>query len=301
MGAATSSLLLRSMLFVPGDSEKKLARAAGVRADALVLDLEDSVAPARKAHARALVREFLRSRRQRNRTLWVRTNALDTAECRDDLAAVLPGQPDGIVLPKPRSAADVAELGLRLEALERRCGTPEGATRVLPIATETPAAVLTLGGYLDGARRLAALTWGAEDLSVALGAVTNVDERGEWLPPFELARSGCLLAAAAAGVPAIDTVHTNLRDHAGLERQAAAARRDGFAGKLAVHPEQVEILNAVFRPTADEVGYARRVIAAFGAADTGVVVVDGRMLDRPHLTRAQRVVDLAARLDAAVQ
>lgn len=296
----TLPLLLRSMLFVPGDSETKLSRATDVRADALVLDLEDSVAPARKAHARALVDEFLRSRRQRNRTLWVRVNALDTSECRDDLAAVIPGKPDGIVLPKPRSAADVAELGLRLDELERRCGTPEGETRVLPIVTETPAAVLTLGGYLDGPRRLAALTWGAEDLSVALGAATNVDERGEWLPPFELARSGCLLAAAGAGVPAIDTVHTNLRDHAGLERQAAAARRDGFAGKLAVHPEQVEILNAVFRPTADDVGYARRVIAAFGAADTGVVVVDGRMLDRPHLMRAQRVVELAARLDRTV-
>ena len=297
---AAMPLLLRSMLFVPGDSEKKLARAADVRADALVLDLEDSVAPPRKAHARALVGEFLRSRRQRNRTLWVRINALDAVECREDLAAVVPGKPDGIVLPKPRSAADVAELGSRLDELERRCGTPEGETRVIPIATETPAAVLRLGGYLDGSRRLAALTWGAEDLSVALGAATNVDGRGEWLPPFELARSGCLLAAAAAGVPAIDTVHTSLRDHAGLERQAAAARRDGFAGKLAVHPEQVEILNAVFRPTADEVGYARRVIAAFGAADTGVAVVDGRMLDRPHLTRAQRVVDLAARLDGAV-
>lgn len=299
MEAAASTLLLRSMLFVPGDSEKKLARAADVHADALVLDLEDSVAPARKAHARALVREFLRGRRERNRTLWVRINALDTAECRDDLAAVVPEKPDGLVLPKPRSAADVAELGLRIEALEQRSGIPEGATRVIPIATETPAAVLTLGGYLDGARRLAALTWGAEDLSVALGATTNVDECGEWLPPFELARSGCLLAAAAAGVPAIDTVFTGLGDLAGLERQARAARRDGFAGKLAVHPEQVEILNAVFRPTAVEVGYARRVIAAFGAADTGVAVVDGRMLDRPHLMRAQRVVDLAARLDGA--
>ena len=300
MEAAALPLLLRSMLFVPGDSEKKLARAAEVRADALVLDLEDSVAPARKAHARGLVNEFLSGRRQRNRTLWVRVNAFDTAECRDDVAAVMAGKPDGLVLPKARSAADVANLGVLLDEHEQRCGTAQGETRVLPIATETPAAVLALASYLGGAPRLAALTWGAEDLSVALGAATNVDEHGDWLPPFELARSGCLLAAAGAGVPAIDTVYTNVRDHAGHERQAAHARRDGFAGKLAVHPEQVEILNAVFRPTADEVAYARRVIAAFGAADTGVVVVDGRMLDRPHLTRAQRVVKVAARLDGAV-
>jgi citrate lyase subunit beta/citryl-CoA lyase len=287
------------MLFVPGDSEKKLASAASVRADALVLDLEDSVAPARKAHARALVTELLSGRRERNRSLWVRVNPFDTPECRDDLAAVMQGRPDGVVLPKPRSAADVVELGVWLDGLEQRCGIAPGETRVLPIVTETPAAVLALASYLTGARRLAALTWGAEDLSVALGATTNVDEHGAWLPPFELARSGCLLAAAGAGVPAIDTVYTNLRDLAGLERQAAAARRDGFSGKLAVHPEQVEILNGVFRPTADETLYARRVIAAFAAADTGVVVVDGRMLDRPHLLRAQRVVELAARLDGA--
>jgi citrate lyase subunit beta/citryl-CoA lyase len=218
-------LLLRSMLFVPGDSEKKLASAANVCADALVLDLEDSVAPARKAHARALVAEFLSGRRERNRSLWVRVNPFDTPECRDDLAAVMPARPDGIVLPKARSAADVVELGVWLDSLEQRCGVAPGGMRVLPIVTETPAAVLALSSYLNGARRLAALTWGAEDLSVALGAATNVDERGAWLPPFELARSGCLLAAAAAGVPAIDTVFTDLRDVAGLARQARAARR----------------------------------------------------------------------------
>ena len=281
---------LRSMLFVPGDSEKKLMSCTGVTADALILDLEDSVDKTRKPHARGLVAEFLRDRRDarsRAHSVWVRINALGTAECAADIEIVMAGGPDGIVVPKARSAGDVIELGHWLDEHEGRFDVAASTTRLMPIATETPAAVLTLESYLRCGRRLAALSWGAEDLCVALGAKTNVDERGEWLPPYELARSLCLLAAGGAGVPAVDTVFTNLRDHLGLERSATAARRDGFAGKLAIHPEQVEIINRAFMPSADEVVQARRIVAAFEAAKAGVVVLDGRMLDRPHLLRAR--------------
>jgi citrate lyase subunit beta / citryl-CoA lyase len=295
--ATPTPLLLRSMLFVPGDSEKKLAKAATVPADALILDLEDSVDPAAKPRARELVTEVLKARRVLARTVWVRINALGTIECSADVASVIAGHPDGIVLPKVRSAGDVIEFGHWLDEVEREVHGAAGTTRVMPIATETPAAVLTLESYLRCGRRLAALSWGAEDLCVALGAMTNVDERGEWLPPYETARSMCLFAAAGAGVPAIDTVHTNVRDGAGLERQVRAARRDGFAGKLAIHPDQVEVLNRAFAPTADEVAYARRVVSAFEGAGVGVVSLDGRMLDRPHLLRARRVLNLIAALE----
>jgi len=295
MNAGTHvSLVLRSMMFVPGDSEKKLAKCATLPADALILDLEDSVSPARKAHARGLAAEFVAHRPASPRSIWVRINPLGTAECSADLASVMAARPDGLVLPKVWSAGDVIELGHWLDELERRFDIALGATRVMPIATETAAAVLTLESYLGCGRRLAALAWGAEDLCVALGATTNVDERGEWLPPYELARSLCLLAAAGAGVPAIDTVYTKLGDANGLERQARAARRDGFVGKLAIHPEQIEILNRAFQPTAEELEHARRVVAAFDAEGVGVVTLDGRMLDRPHLQRARRTLRLAS-------
>jgi citrate lyase subunit beta/citryl-CoA lyase len=295
-------LPLRSMLFVPGDSEKKLLRCTAAAADALILDLEDSVEPARKPHARGLVAEFLRDRRARSHGVWVRINALGTAECSADIESVMAGgpeAPDGLVVPKARSAGDVVELGHWLDEHEGRFDVAAGRTRLMPIATETPAAVLTLESYLRCGRRLAALSWGAEDLCVALGATTNVDERGEWLPPYQLARSLCLLAAGGAGVPAVDTVFTNLRDHAGLERSATAARRDGFAGKLAIHPEQVEIINRAFQPSSAEVTQAQRIVAAFEAAGTGVVALDGRMLDRPHLLRARHVLNLAAQIERA--
>jgi citrate lyase subunit beta / citryl-CoA lyase len=289
------NLLLRSMLFVPGDSEKKLASGARANADALILDLEDSVAPGRKAEARELVAAFLA--RQTGRPSWVRVNAIFDPEHEADLASVVPARPDGIVLPKVRSPADVVSLAGRLEFLERRAGVEPGRTRILPIATETASAVLALAGFARCGPRLAALTWGAEDLAVALGAATNVDERGEWLPPYQLARSLCLLAAAAAGVPALDTVCVDLRDEERLAREAALAKRDGFVGKLAIHPAQVEVLNRAFRPDQDEISVARRVVAAFDAAgNPGVIALDGRMLDRPHLTRARRTLALAAAL-----
>lgn len=296
-------MLLRSMLFVPGDSERKLAKCESVAADALILDLEDSVDGTRKAAARALLAEFLPAARAAEgsggRSLWVRINPLAGVDAAKDLERVLPARPDGIVLPKPKSAADVLELARRLDALEARFALPAGSTRILPTVTETPAALFALEGYTHCGARLAALTWGAEDLSAALGAATAVDTNGEWLPPYQLARSLCLLAAAAASVPAIDTVHTDLRDTARLARQAAAARRDGFAGKLAIHPDQVDVLNRAFLPQPNELTEARRIVDAFErCAGAGVVSLDGRMLDRPHLERARRVLALAAALEA---
>jgi citrate lyase subunit beta / citryl-CoA lyase len=297
--ASDAPLLLRSMLFVPGDSEKKLAKSESVDADALILDLEDSVDPARKPQARALVADFLRQNRSRHSSVWVRINALWERDGEEDLAGIAPAQPAGIVLPKSRSADDLLQLGRRLDELEERFGIARGSTRIMPIATETPEAIFNLGGYVGLGPRLAAVTWGAEDLRVAIGASTNVDEHGKWLPPYELARSLCLLAAAAARAQAIDTVFTDLRDERGLSRQAAAAQRDGFTGKLAIHPEQVEILNRTFQPGPDVVAHARRVVEAFKAGGSGVVALDGKMLDQPHLQHAQRILALASRFDAS--
>ena len=293
-------LLLRSMLFVPGDSERKLARARFVHADALIVDLEDSVDASRKVRARELTAEFLGDRAAiRARSVWVRANAAIDPRFADDVAAAVEAHADGIVLPKPRSAADVLTLSKLLDDLEPRAGRTRGITKILPIATETPSSTLALGGYAECGPRLAAVTWGAEDLSEALGAATAVDTRGGWLPPYELVRSLCLLAAAAAGVVAIDTVYTDFADLDGLARSAAAAVRDGFTGKLAIHPDQIEILNRTFQPTTDAVVAARAVVAAFAAAGgAGVVAHGGRMLDRPHLLRAQRVLALAAAVDS---
>ena len=293
---------LRSMLFVPGDSERKLAKAQAVAADALIVDLEDSVDTARKEAARALCIEFSQQRSSlRARSLWIRINGPGDGNFADDVAAAVRARADGIVLPKPRGAADVLALSELLDFVEGRVERQAGATKILPIVTETAASVLALGDYARGGHRLAALTWGAEDLSAALGATTAVDENGNWLPLYALARSLCVLGAAAAGVPAIDTVYTEVRDLEGLRRSAAAARRDGFAGKLAIHPDQVEVLNAAFEPTASDVAAAQAVVDAFArAAGAGVVTHEGRMLDRPHLLRAQRVLALATEPTAAV-
>lgn len=291
-----AALLLRSMLFVPGDSERKLARAASVHADALILDLEDSVDAARKTAARGLCAEFLGASGSAagHASLWVRINAIASTEWRHDLASVLPGRPFGIVLPKPRSVEDVLELAAELAELEQRIGLAPGRTRILPISTETPSGVLGLGDYARAGPRLMALTWGAEDLSLALGASSHSDAHGEWLPTYQLARSLCLLAAAAARVPAIDTVYTDFRDTDGLIRQARAAYRDGFTGKLAVHPDQIDALNAAFTPGADAIAAARRVVTAFAESDgAGVIALDGKMLDLPDLARAKRTLALA--------
>ncbi len=308
----------RSWLFVPGDSERKQARAAASAADALILDLEDSVAPGRRGLAREQVRAHLRSRQPRgSQRLWVRVNGLASGELLDDLAAVMAGAPDGIVLPKISSLEEVLEVHHYLSALERREQLAPESTSLIVIATETPQAVLGLGRFAalaaGGGRvgagaetaagrqppvpRLAGLTWGAEDLSAALGVREKLAADGTLTLTFDLARSWCVLAAAAAGVQAIDGVHAEFADREGLARELARARRDGFTGKLAVHPDQVEPINAAFTPTESEIARARRIVAAFAASpDVGVTSIDGKMVDRPHLLQAQRLLAAAEAL-----
>lgn len=286
----------RSFLFVPGDSERKLAKAQSTRADALILDLEDAVAAERLPVARAMVRDHLKARADRSKQqLWVRINPLRTAAAIEDLAAIMPGAPDGIMLPKPDSAADAITLDHYLTALEAREGHKAGTTKILPVATETARAMFALDSYVGATRRLLGLTWGAEDLSTALGASTNRLPDGEYEFTYRLARSLCLLGARAAGVAAIDTIWVNFKDPQGLSADASAARRAGFSGKMAIHPDQVDPINAAFTPDEGELAEARRIVAAFAAAGgAGAVQLEGRMLDRPHLTQAQRLLDLAA-------
>jgi citrate lyase subunit beta/citryl-CoA lyase len=281
---------MRSFLFVPGDSERKLAKGQASGADALVLDLEDSVPAPRIETARTMVREYLQSLRDRSRTrLWVRINPLSTEKALPDLAAIVAGAPDGIMLPKVTSAADLALLNNYLTVLEVREGVERGSVRVLPVATETAPALFNLGGFANVSSRLWGMTWGAEDLSAALGASTNRDETGELKFTYRLARSLCLLAAVAAEVEPIDTVFTNFKDIPGLIRESQAARRAGFTGKIAIHPDQVEPINQSFTPTAEEIEYARRVVEAFSSG-AGTVGLDGKMLDMPHLKQARRVL-----------
>jgi citrate lyase subunit beta/citryl-CoA lyase len=282
---------VRSFLFVPGDSERKQAKALATAADALILDLEDSVDVSQLPAARARVRELLKANTDRSRQqLWVRVNALSSGLLLEDLAAVMPG-PDGIVLPKISHPSEVEEVAHYLSALEVRESRTLGSTRLLVIATETPRAVLTLPEYRASVR-LTALTWGSEDLGAALGVTARVDSDGVPTLTFQLARASCLLTAAAIGVQAIDGVYVDFRDGEGLARQAEAARRDGFSGKLAIHPDQVDAINAAFTPTQEEIAYARRIIAAFAAAPgAGVVSLDGQMIDRPHWVQARRILD----------
>jgi len=288
-------MILRSLLFVPGDSERKLAKAETNPADALILDLEDSVAAERRPFARGLVKEFLLAHRDRShRQLWVRINPLDGRDALPDLTAVLDGAPDGIILPKTNGVADIIRLGYYLDALEARLGFTLGGVKIIPVSTETPRALFQMGSYADGAPRLIGLTWGAEDLATALGAASNRTEAGVLEHTYLLARSLCLAAAAAAGIQAIDTVFTDFRNAAGLEAEARAARAAGFSGKLAIHPDQVEVIHRAFTPSAKEIEEAKRVVAAFAAhPGAGTVGLEGRMLDRPHLLQAQKILALA--------
>jgi citrate lyase subunit beta/citryl-CoA lyase len=273
---------LRSLLFVPGDRPDRMEKALGAGADALILDLEDAVAPAAKAEARRHVAEFLEAN-SRSR-LWVRVNPLDSPEHDRDLAAILHSHPDGVVLPKAEGGASVNELARRLA--ERSNATAQ----ILAIATETPAAIFQLGTY-GGAKRLAGLTWGAEDLPAAIGAAASRESDGRFTPPYELARSLCLFGAAAAGVAPIETVYPAFRDIDGLALYAGRARRDGFSGMMAIHPDQVPVINHAFTPSAEEIAHARAVVAAFAASpEAGALSLDGRMIDRPHLVQAQRIL-----------
>ncbi|HEV3181336.1 MAG TPA: CoA ester lyase [Steroidobacteraceae bacterium] len=295
---------LRSWLFVPGDSERKQDKALGSAADAVILDLEDSVALAQLPAARLRVANLLRSRPHGGPQLWVRANAPASGLLREDLEAVFAGgAPDGLVLPKVSAAAEISDVVRKLAGLEARAGARPGSTRLLIIATETPAGVLALpqypavlGDVRSLRRRIAGLTWGGEDLSAALGALAQRDNTGALTFAFQLARSHCLLAAAALGVQAIDGVCTDLRDAARLQHELDAARRDGFSGKLAIHPDQIAAINAAFAPTEAEREHAQRVVAAFATAPAaGVVSLDGRMIDRPHLLQAQRILAVAQR------
>ena len=280
----------RSFLFVPADSERKMEKAGEVGADALILDLEDSVAPDARPAARQLAAEYLRGKDN----VWVRVNPVDTEDFEADLEAVMPSEPAGIILPKPRHARDAVKLSEYIDVLENHHDIEHGQTRIIALCTEHPEALFTLHSYVGTVPRLAGLSWGAEDLSAAVGANTNRDERGNWLPQFEMARSLCLFAAAAAEVAAIDTVFTEFRNHDGLLRYAANARRDGFSGMLAIHPDQVETINSAFEPTAEELERAALIIRLFDEnPGAGTVGLDGKMLDRPHLVQAQRVLQQA--------
>ena len=276
---------LRSLLFVPGDRPERMEKALGAGADGLILDLEDAVAPAAKPEARRAVAQFLNANSAAK--IWVRINPLDSPECDKDLAAILASHPDGIVLPKAEGGASVAELARRLS--ERGNATAQ----ILAIATETPAAMFQLGSY-GGVKRLAGLTWGAEDLPAAIGAATSREEDGSFTPPYQLARTLCLFGAAAAGVAPIETVYPAFRDLDGLALYAGRARRDGFIGMMAIHPDQVPVINAAFTPSEAEIEHARAVVAAFEAnPGAGALSLDGRMIDRPHLVQAQRILATA--------
>lgn len=286
----------RSYLFVPADSERKLAKATAAGADALILDLEDSVAPAEKSGARKLAANFLKEHGNAGSELWVRINPIDGDNAQLDLAAIVAAAPAGIVLPKARSVDDVQELAGVLDRLEEQHGLSAGQTRIMALCTERPEALFSLRGYTPAPSRLAGLSWGAEDLSSALGASMTRDAEGNWLPVYELARSLCLLAAAAAGVASVDTVYTDFRDLDGLQRYAANARRDGFAGMLAIHPAQVGIINDAFNPSAAEIERAHKVVAAFADNPAaGTLGLNGEMIDRPHLLQAERLLEVAAR------
>lgn len=285
----------RSLLFVPADSDRKFARADGCGADALVLDLEDSVAPGRKAMAREAVKSFLSGATARDWTFLVRINALGTGLTLADLAAVVRLGLDGILIPKVNGIQDIEQISHYVDVLEVAAGISTGHVKLLALATETPAAMLGFGGYAahrpGQVSRLAAMTWGAEDLSVAVGALTNKEPNGDWTFPYQVARAQCLFAANAAGVVALDTLYSDFRDQAGLAESCRVARRDGFVGRLAIHPDQVATINACFTPSEADLAHARRVVAAFASQpDAGVIGIKGRMYDIPHLIAAKRTL-----------
>jgi citrate lyase subunit beta/citryl-CoA lyase len=282
---------MRSMLFVPGDSPRKFEKASQGKASALILDLEDSVVADKKAEARGLTRTMLGARRA-GQQLYVRVNALDTGLTLDDLAAIMPARPDGIVLPKSRGGDDVRNVSLWLDAFEAAAGSKPGSTRIVVVATETAEAMFGLGSYKDASPRLAGLMWGAEDLAASLGATEN-GSGGTFHSPYRLARDMCLIAAAAAEVAAIDTVYTDIDNLAGLEQETRIARRDGFSAKALIHPKHVDIVNAAFEPSAAERAWAEKVVAAFADnPSSGTLRLDGKMLDRPHLRAARKVLGL---------
>lgn len=283
---------MRSMLFVPGDSARKFESARKTAADCLILDLEDSVAPDQKVGARSIVHGMLKQNDGRQK-LYVRVNALDTGLTLGDLAAIVPAKPDGIVLPKCEGGADISKLELYLDAFEAAAGIDPGHIRIVPVATETARGVFQLGSFAGCSKRLWGLMWGGEDLSAAIGALRNRTD-GRFHSPYLLARDLCLIAASAAAVVAIDTIYAEIDNLKGLSEEALAARRDGFLSKAVIHPKHVDIVNEAFTPTQQELAHARRIVDAFKQNPTaGVVRVDGRMVDKPHLRAAQKTLERA--------
>ena len=288
---------MRSLLFVPADGGKKLDKALGSGADAIIVDLEDSIAPERKQAARQSAALFLRDavKIATRPRLFVRVNGLQTGLTDDDLDAIIPVRPDAIMLPKAEGGASIIHTDAKLTAREAIHGLDDGHIGIVAIATETAAALFLAGTYAGTSQRLLGLTWGAEDLSAELGAESNRDSAGNFLDPYRLARVLCLAGAAAAKVDAIDTVYVDYRNDAGLRRECEHARRDGFTGKMAIHPAQVAAINAVFTPTAEAIATARAIVAAFAAAPgAGAVGLHGVMYDRPHLARANRMLAQAS-------
>ena len=285
---------MRSLLFVPAHDARKLAKGLDCGADALIIDLEDAVPEAHKAQARGLCAEFVSAQEDRPPQIGP-VNARDTGLLLDDLAAVVRARPYGIMLPKCRSGRDVALVDSYLAALEARDGIPQGSVRILPIVTESAAALFEMASYAQAGSRLCGMMWGGEDLAADVGTVANRDADGCYTAPYELARSLTLMGATAAQVPAIDAVYTNFRDPEGLKAESAQALRDGFSAKAAIHPDQIGPINAAFTPSPVDVAWATRVISAFNETpEKGAIVLDGKMLDRPHYRSAQRVLARAA-------
>ena len=286
-------LRMRSWLFAPGDSEKKMTKAADSAADIALLDLEDSVMPEAKPGARAAVADFLVSRDDKHR-LWVRINPLSSGETEADLKAIMPSRPGGVFLPKAEGREDITALDAMLSEHEQAYGIEIGATKLAALVTETPLAMFRCGDYAGeypGSERLVAMSWGAEDLSSALGARVQHRPDGSYMPTYELARSFCLLGAVAAGAAPIETVMPEFRDLDALKARAEIVRGQGFTGMLAIHPAQIDVINAAFTPSAEEVAQARAVVKAF--ADNpgkGTIAIDGQMYDLPHLKLAQRLL-----------
>jgi citrate lyase subunit beta/citryl-CoA lyase len=285
---------LRSLLFVPGDSERKFVKAREIGADVLILDLEDSVAPPMKARARELVSNLLEDASARDWSFFVRANPFDTGLTLEDLAAVVKPGLDGLLIPKADGAADIVRMGHYLDALEARAGMAPASVKLAVVATETPTAMFNLQSYAPAHPRLVGLTWGAEDLAAAIGATNNKEPDGAWTFTYQLARARCLLAAAAAEVAPLETLHADFRDAAGLEASCRKARRDGFTGRIAIHPDQVATINACFTPSPEELDEARMIVAAFEAnPGAGTLGIGGKMFDIPHLKAARKTLAAA--------
>ena len=288
---------MRSLLFVPADAGSKLDKAMASGADAVIIDLEDSISPERKAHARAACFDYLKSAQPKTPRprLLVRINGLDTGMTDADLAAIVPGKPDAILFPKAEGGASLVHLDAKLTAQEAIAGVPEGAIKVLAQNVESSLGLFLAGTFRAASPRLIGMTWGPEDLSAELGAEANRDAQGVLTDPYRFARSICLFGAAAAKVPAIETIYADFRNTDGLRRETIDSRRDGFTGRLAIHPAQVPVINEIFTPSAEQIEKAKAVVAAFAAQPgAGAVGIDGKMYDRPHLARAQKLLAAAA-------